>query len=59
MTSFDLVEALQADTSWHNLPHKVWKFYPNRIEILVLNALISSPKIKVGWFELTNQIEHV
>ena len=30
---------------------KVWKFYTNRIEILVLNALISSPKIKVGLFE--------
>eukprot|EP00913_Durusdinium_trenchii_P030078 g28185.t1 len=27
-------------------PNVVWKFYPNRIEILVLNALISSPKIK-------------
>lgn len=32
-------------------PNVVWKFYPNRIEILVLNALISSPKIKVDAFD--------
>mmetsp|Transcript_67822 Transcript_67822/g.161881 ORF Transcript_67822/g.161881 Transcript_67822/m.161881 type:complete len:347 (-) Transcript_67822:29-1069(-) len=32
-------------------PNVVWKFYPNRIEILVLNALLSSPKIKVDAFD--------
>ena len=31
---------------WRFSQTQVWKFYPNRIEILVLNALLSSPKIK-------------
>lgn len=29
-------------------PNVVWKFYPTRTEILVLNALLSSPKIKAS-----------
>lgn len=32
-------------------PNVVWKFYQNRIELLVLNALLSSPKVKVDAYD--------
>mmetsp|Transcript_55117 Transcript_55117/g.98364 ORF Transcript_55117/g.98364 Transcript_55117/m.98364 type:complete len:1247 (-) Transcript_55117:167-3907(-) len=32
-------------------PNLVWKFYPNRIEIIVLNALLEATKVKVDAFD--------
>eukprot|EP00438_Fugacium_kawagutii_P009373 Skav231279 [mRNA] locus=scaffold161:73167:77355:+ [translate_table: standard] len=43
-----LGKEMGAGSATSTAPNVVWKFYPNRIEILVLNALISSPKIKAG-----------
>jgi len=39
-------EKMDGGTS-QTAPNLVWKFYPNRIEILVLNALLDANKIKV------------